>query len=164
MNRIFLVLGGNLGDRLKNLRGALKAIEISVGQIIEKSSVYETKAWGLTNQPDFLNMVIEVLTEHTAEETLNKIQEIETDFGRIRKERWGSRTMDIDILFFNYEILNTERLTIPHPLMAGRKFVLLPLAEIASEFVHPIFRITIGQLLINCEDELEVARTKHLLQ
>lgn len=163
MNRIFLILGGNLGDRLKNLEEVLIAIENRLGLIAKQSAVYETKAWGVNEQPDFLNIVIKLFTQHSAEETLNIIQEIETDFGRVRKKRWGSRTMDIDILFFNTEVYNSPILTIPHPLIADRKFVLLPLAEIAPDFVHPISKTSVRQLLLNCEDNLEVIKMEHLL-
>ncbi len=156
MNRIFLGLGSNLGDRFKNLDSALKAITLFVGTIEEKSSVYETKAWGKNEQPDFLNMVIEVKSEFSAEEVLNSIQIIETDLGRIRKERWGSRTMDIDLLFYNDEIIHTKRLNVPHILIEKRKFVLLPLVEIAATFTHPMLKKTIEQLLLNCNDDLDV--------
>lgn len=164
MNRLFLGLGCNLGNRFKNLGDALKAIELAVGTIVKKSSVYETKAWGKNNQPDFLNMAVEVMTDFVAEDVLNRIQKIETDLGRIRIEKWGARTMDIDILFFNTEKINTNRLIVPHPLMAERKFVLLPLAEIAEEFLHPSLQKTIAHLLLNCKDELDVIKLNTILQ
>ncbi|HTN18909.1 MAG TPA: 2-amino-4-hydroxy-6-hydroxymethyldihydropteridine diphosphokinase [Pelobium sp.] len=164
MNRLFLGLGSNLGDRLKNLDDAFKAIELSLGAIVKKSSVYETKAWGKNNQPDFLNMAVEVMTDFVAEDVLSRIQKIETDLGRIRIEKWGARTMDIDILFFNTEKINTNRLIVPHPLMAERKFVLLPLAEIAEEFLHPGLQKTIAHLLLNCKDELDVIKLNTILQ
>ncbi len=162
MNQVFLGLGGNLGDRMNNLELVLSAIELNVGAIGRKSSIYQTKAWGETEQPDFLNMVVEVLTRHSAEQVLNAIQKIETDLGRIRIEKWGTRTMDIDILFYNEEILNSDRLIIPHPLMEKRKFVLLPLAEIAEKLIHPCLKKTIGQLLLECEDELDVFKLDKL--
>ena len=158
MNRLFLGLGSNLGDRFGNLDFALDAIALSVGTIVTKSSIYQTKAWGETEQPDFLNIVTEVVTHLSAIEVLNKIQKIETDLGRIRIERWGARTIDIDVLFYNNEIINSDRLKVPHPLMVNRKFVLLPLAEIAKKFIHPDLQKTIGELLLDCEDELDVVK------
>lgn len=164
MNRVFLGLGGNLGDRFKNIELALNAIGTRLGTIHEKSSIYQTKAWGGIEQPDFLNMVVEVLTPHTPEEVLDKIQKIETDMGRVRIERWGSRIIDIDLLFYNDEIVNLSRLIIPHPLIEKRKFVLLPLTEIAEEWIHPRLKKTVAQLLANCDDELEVLKLNKLLQ
>jgi len=164
MNRLFLGLGSNLGDRFKNLDYALKAIELSLGANVKKSSVYETKAWGQNNQPDFLNMAIELMTGFGAEEVLNSIQKIETDLGRIRIEKWGARTVDIDILFFNKEIITSSRLNVPHPLIAERKFVLLPLAEIAEEFIHPALQKTVKRLLLECKDELDVIKLNTILQ
>ncbi|WP_017258324.1 2-amino-4-hydroxy-6-hydroxymethyldihydropteridine diphosphokinase [Pedobacter arcticus] len=164
MNTIFLGLGSNLGDRLKNLKKAIEEIELLVGNIALKSAVYETKAWGKNEQPDFLNMVIEVKSRFSAEDVLNKTQKIETDLGRIRKERWGSRTMDIDMLFYNNEIIVTNRLNIPHILIEKRKFVLLPLAEIAATFSHPVLKKTIDQLLFESTDNLDVIKLDAVLQ
>lgn len=164
MNQVFLVLGCNLGDKFKNLELALLAIENSLGVIEKKSSIYSTKAWGEKSQPDFLNVVVEVLTDDSAKEVLIKIQKIETDLGRIRIEKWGSRTMDIDILYYNNQILESERLTIPHLLMAERKFVLMPLAEIAVDFIHPVLKKTSKQLLLDCKDDLEVRKLNNILQ
>ncbi|HET8828102.1 MAG TPA: 2-amino-4-hydroxy-6-hydroxymethyldihydropteridine diphosphokinase [Pelobium sp.] len=164
MNRVFLGLGGNLGERFKNIELALIAIEARLGPIYKRSSIYQTKAWGGIEQPDFLNMVVEALTPHNPEEVLDKIQKIETDLGRVRIERWGARVIDIDLLFYNDEIVNLSRLIIPHPLIEKRKFVLLPLAEIAKEWMHPRLKKTVGQLLNNCDDELEVLKLNKLLQ
>ena len=164
MNTIFLGLGSNLGDRLKNLKKAIEEIELLVGNITQKSAVYETKAWGKNEQPDFLNMVIELKSQFSAEDVLNKTQKIETDLGRIRKEKWGSRTMDIDVLFYNNEIIVTNRLNIPHILIEKRKFVLLPLAEIAATFFHPVLKKTINQLLSESTDNLDVIKLDAVLQ
>lgn len=158
MNRVFLGLGVNLGDRLKSIDLTLKAIENDLGPIKKRSSLYQTKAWGKTDQPDFLNMVVEVSTTQSAIEVLKTIQKIETDLGRIRIEKWGARVMDIDILFFNNDILNSNLLTIPHPLLDKRRFVLTPFAEIAEKTLHPILNKTIGQLLTACTDELDVLK------
>ncbi|HEX7367804.1 MAG TPA: 2-amino-4-hydroxy-6-hydroxymethyldihydropteridine diphosphokinase [Pelobium sp.] len=156
MNQVFLALGGNLGNRVKNIEKALALIEQSVGSLTKVSSMYETAPWGKSEQANFLNMVVRVSTSFSAIEVLNKIQKIETDLGRIRKETWGARTMDLDILFFNDEVIESERLIIPHALMHERKFVLIPMEEIAPGFVHPIFNKTIKQLLLMCKDNLNV--------
>lgn len=154
MNSVFLALGGNLGNTFKNIETALDLIENKVGVIVRTSSIYETEPWGKSEQPNFLNLVVELSTNYSAQETLDKIQKIETELGRIRKEKWGTRTIDIDILFYNDDIIKSERLTVPHPLMQERKFVLIPLAEIAADFIHPILKQKIKQLLLSCADHL----------
>lgn len=160
MNKVYLLLGGNLGDRFQNIIEAINVIQQQIGNIVLRSSIYETKAWGLSQQPDFLNLAILVETKLTPLSLLDATQKIEKDLGRIRHEnqKWGARTMDIDILFFNQEIIRTERLVIPHPLMALRKFVLLPLDEIATNYIHPILNQTIYDLNLNCEDQLIVKK------
>ncbi|MFC5285041.1 2-amino-4-hydroxy-6-hydroxymethyldihydropteridine diphosphokinase [Pedobacter alpinus] len=159
MNKVFLLLGGNLGNRFENLSNALKAIRLNVGKIELESSIYETKAWGKLEQPDFLNIAIKVDTFLSPHEVLNEIQKIETQLGRIRKDKWSERTMDIDIIFYNDLILSdSDILIIPHLMLTMRKFVLLPLNEIAPNYKHPITKKTISELLIDCEDKLEVIR------
>lgn len=158
MCQVYLSLGGNLGDRLSNFTIATQHIKEKIGEVLKESSIYETKAWGDENQPDYLNMVLEVSTELEPEEILNETQKIEHQLGRQRSEKWGARTMDIDILFIGDKVLDTERLKIPHPLMSKRKFVLLPLMEVAPEFIHPIFKTSIKTLTSNCEDTLEVKK------
>lgn len=158
MFQVYLLLGGNLGDRILNLSSALQAIQDRIGEIELKSAVYETKAWGVEKQPDYLNLVVVVKTELKPIEILNKTQKIEQELGRKRLEKWGARTMDIDILFIDNEVLNTERLTIPHPLINVRKFVLLPLLEIAPNFIHPIFKDSIKNLYLKCDDRLLVEK------
>lgn len=158
MCQVYLLLGGNLGDRILNLSSALQAIQDRIGEIELKSAVYETKAWGVEKQPDYLNLVVVVKTELKPIEILNKTQKIEQELGRKRLEKWGARTMDIDILFIDNEVLNTERLTIPHPLINVRKFVLLPLLEIAPNFIHPIFKDSIKNLYLKCDDRLLVEK------
>lgn len=156
MCKVYLLLGGNLGDRENNISVALKYLEKEVGIISQKSSIYETKAWGLHQQPDFLNLAVGIKTDIKPLEVLLKINEIEDLLGRRRKEKWGARTMDIDILFYDDIIIHTKELTIPHPLIADRMFVLKPLNEIVSNLKHPILNQTINQLLKNCLDSLSV--------
>lgn len=164
MNNVFLLLGGNLGNRFKNISEALKAIVINIGEIELESSIYETKAWGKFEQPDFLNIAVKVNTVLTPHEVLKECQKIETQFGRLRKEKWGERTMDIDIIFFNDLVLSdSDILSIPHPLLQIRKFVLLPLNEIAPNHIHPITKNTVSNLLLNCEDKLDVVRLESIL-
>lgn len=158
MCKVYLLLGGNLGDRENNISLALKYLEKEVGVITKKSLIYETKAWGLNTQPDFLNIAVEIDTNLLPVNLLKKTQNIENLIGRKRGEKWAARTMDIDILFYDQEIIKTEKLVIPHPLMVERLFVLKPLNDIAPDLIHPILKITIKQLLQNCLDNLSVKR------
>lgn len=160
MNTAYLLTGGNMGDRKDNLATAAVRIAQQCGDIINSSSLYETAAWGKTDQPSFLNQALEIQTELTAPQLLKKIFNIEKQTGRIRKEKYGPRLIDIDILLFNDEIHNYPLLKIPHPEMQNRRFVLVPLAEIASEIIHPVLKKTIIELLAICPDKLEVSWLK----
>ena len=156
MPKLYLLLGGNLGDRILYLQQARESIDRLVGSITRTSKVYETAAWGKTDQPTFLNQVLEVHTTLSPEEVLQSINAIEHELGRIRQEHWGARVIDIDILFYDDLVQQTQRLTIPHPQLHLRRFTLMPLAEIALDLVHPVLGKSITQLLESCPDELEV--------
>ncbi|MBS1783438.1 MAG: 2-amino-4-hydroxy-6-hydroxymethyldihydropteridine diphosphokinase [Bacteroidetes bacterium] len=154
MNQVFLLLGSNEGDRIDWLKRAIKRLCQFV--VIDKqSSVYETAAWGLESQSDFLNMVIEIKTQLSATELLIEIQKLETELERQRTIVWGPRTLDIDILFYNNDIIQSPHLVIPHPYIQDRRFTLEPLSEIAPNLKHPILKETVQQLLNHCNDRLE---------
>lgn len=157
MNKVYLLLGGNLSDPVQQLSIAREKIG-EIAEIILKSCIYQTKAWGKTDQPDFLNQALLVHTEHGPEETLHELLSIELDMGRARSEKNAPRLIDIDILFFNASIINKRNLSIPHPHIASRRFVLVPLAEIAPSFIHPVYTLTIDELLKQCSDPLQVKR------
>ena len=157
-NRVFIGLGTNLDARFLNLENAIFYIENEIGELLKKSSVYQTKAWGNTNQQDFLNQVIEIKTEYNVFEVLEKCLSIEAELGRIRKEKWGERLIDIDILYFNNEIIGEKNLKVPHPFIQDRNFVLVPMVEIAKGYIHPGFNKTNLELLENCKDGLEVKK------
>lgn len=156
VNEAFLITGGNLGLRTEHLHRAASDIADICGPILKASGIYETMAWGYTHQPDFYNQVLQIKTHLDAFELLHTILEIEKKMGRERLIKMGPRIIDIDILFFNDDIINTKTLQIPHPRIAERKFVLEPLVEIAPQFIHPIFKQTISALLNICTDELAV--------
>ena len=156
MNYAFLSLGSNEGDRIQWLKKAIDMIVSSCGPFTRLSSVYETAAWGITDQPDFLNMVIRIKTTLNPHELLEAILAIEVALGRKREVKWGPRIIDIDILLYNYEIVDTSELTIPHPFLQERRFILVPLAQIASSYIHPKVNMSISQLLADCPDTLEV--------
>ncbi|HYE55171.1 MAG TPA: 2-amino-4-hydroxy-6-hydroxymethyldihydropteridine diphosphokinase [Chitinophagaceae bacterium] len=155
MNQTYLLIGGNIGDRLKNLQSALEHLA-QTGNIARRSSVYETAAWGNTDQPAFLNQVIELHTSLPPSDLLQSILKIERQMGRERKEKYDPRTIDIDILLYNDEVLKTDELTIPHPRMHLRRFVLAPLSELAASVLHPVFKKSIDELLLECPDTLTV--------
>jgi len=158
MNGIYLGIGGNEGDRAQNVRQAQSFISKSIGSIVQTSSVYQTAAWGNTEQPDFYNQVLLVETKLSANNCLKQCRGIEKKLGRVRSGQWSGRTMDIDILFFNQEIIRSKKLTVPHPYLHERNFVLVPLNEIAPHFIHPVFRKKIFTLLKNSPDKLPVKK------
>ena len=160
MNRAFLLTGSNLGDREKNLAAARELISLHAGTIGDASFIYETAAWGKTDQPSFLNQAIELHTLLNAKQLIRRILRMEKTMGRVRDEKYGPRIIDIDILLFNDEIHDFPFLKTPHPEMQHRRFALLPLSEIAADLLHPVFNKTIAELLKECPDQLEVKRFK----
>lgn len=158
MNKAYLLIGGNMGDRAEALNQARQAIGSRAGTLVKKSGVYETAAWGKTDQPPFLNQCLLLHTTHTPAELLNLLLDIERSMGRERREKFGPRYIDIDILLFNQLVFRSPELSIPHPEMANRRFVLAPLAEIAGRYRHPVRQQTIASLLKCCADSLPVQR------
>ena len=156
MNEVYLQLGSNIGDRLDNLDQSIKIITERIGNVLEKSSVYESTPWGVENQGNFLNQVIFVKSNFDPYTILDLVLQIEKDMGRIRIEKWGERIIDIDILFIDDLIIESENLCIPHEFIAKRKFVLQPMCEIAPGFIHPKLNKTISQLLEECIDDEKV--------
>jgi len=147
-----------MGNSTELLSNAIEQIENKIGPLLLKSNLYATAAWGNTSQPDFLNQVIEVATKLDATETLKEILSIEKNMGRIRTVKNAPRIIDIDILFFNNEIINRIDLIVPHPEIQNRRFVLTPLNEIAPQMIHPVLNKTIDQLLSFCPDQLAVKK------
>jgi 2-amino-4-hydroxy-6-hydroxymethyldihydropteridine diphosphokinase len=155
---VFLALGSNVGNRGANLRDAIILIEKNIGKVAKKSHVYETQPWGEPNQDLFLNQVIMINTTQEPRDLLDKISRAERELGREKKEKWGPRVIDIDILFYGKRIIRDKGLEIPHPEFHKRGFVLVPMMEIAPEFIHPVFEKQIDDLYMNCEDSSEVIR------
>ena len=158
MNSVYLLTGGNVGNRQQYLQESARLIETLCGKIIRQSAVYETAAWGKTDQPAFLNQVLELSTILEPERLMQQLLAIEMVIGRIRAEKYGPRIIDIDILLFNNEVINTALVTIPHPQLANRQFVLTPLNELAAGYVHPVLKKTITELLAVCPDPLPVKK------
>ena len=156
MNEVYLQLGSNIGERLDNLNQSIKIITERIGNVLEKSNVYESTPWGVENQRNFLNQVIFVKSNFDPYTILDLVLQIEKDMGRIRIEKWGERIIDIDILFIDDLIIESENLCIPHEFIAKRKFVLQPMCEIAPAFIHPKLNKTISQLLQECIDDEKV--------
>jgi 2-amino-4-hydroxy-6-hydroxymethyldihydropteridine diphosphokinase len=156
MNKAYLLTGGNLGNRLNNLIGARKLIEQCCGKIVYRSSIYKTAAWGFKDQPDFYNEALQIETELSPEQLVEELLLIEKNMGRKRDVKMGPRIIDIDILLFGNKIIHQPNLHIPHPRLHERRFALTPLAEIAPEIIHPTLHKTIQQLLLECNDTLDV--------
>ena len=158
MNKAYLLTGGNMGDREEALGKALAIIRGYCGNISVTSSIYETAAWGNTDQPAFLNQALEIVTELNARQLIRRILRTEKSMGRIRGEKYGPRLIDIDILLFDNQKHNYRLLKLPHPELQNRRFALIPLAEIAPAVIHPVFQKTITQLLTECNDPLPVIK------
>lgn len=160
MNTIYILLGANLGNPQEQLYKAKVLLSHKLGELVKESSLYKSEAWGIEDQPVFLNQVLLLETKCDAEECLTICQEIENELGRVRKEKWGARLIDIDILYFNSEIIGKKHLTIPHPYIQDRKFTLEPLCEIAESYKHPKLNQSNKELLLNCRDNLDVTKIK----
>jgi len=147
MSKVYIGIGSNLGDRHKNCLRAVELLKESGLSVTKQSPVHETEPWGLTEQPAFFNMAVEIETGLAPTELLGLLKKIEKDMGREETVRWGPRIIDLDILLYDDIVLNTEALIIPHPLMHEREFVLAPLAELAEGLIHPVLKKKIGDLL-----------------
>lgn len=158
MNQLYLLLGSNQQQPQKQLLLAQKYITKKLGNIKRKSFVYSTAAWGNTNQPDFLNQVIIAQTKLTAEETMHNILAIEKEMGRVRTKKNAPRVIDIDILFYNKEIIHSKNLVIPHPQLQNRNFVLVPLNQLSPNLKHPALNKTVHQLFKCSPDTLTVKK------
>ena len=158
MAEVFLLLGSNMGNSVEFIEKAVEGLQELVGKLIKSSALYQTAAWGKTDQPDFINQVLKLETELSPLEVLTTILGIERKLGRERTEKWGSRTIDIDILFYDQEVMACPELTIPHPFLQQRAFTLIPLAELEPEFVHPVYQKTVSELLDELESQLEVKK------
>jgi 2-amino-4-hydroxy-6-hydroxymethyldihydropteridine diphosphokinase len=156
MNTAYLLTGGNMGVRQDYLQQAEQLLGDHCGRIRNASAIYETAAWGNTGQASFLNQVLELQTSLNAKQLIRRVLKLEKLMGRVREEKYGPRIIDIDILLFNQEKYSYSFLKVPHPEMQNRRFVLVPLAEIAPEIIHPVLEKTITELLAFCPDTLEV--------
>lgn len=156
MQEAYVLIGGNIGNRIQYLREAIARIGGTCGTVLQQSSVYETAAWGKQDQAAFLNQVIKMATPYSPADLLRKLLLIELEMGRVRKEKYGERTIDIDILYVGMQVVHTPDLTVPHPKLAERRFALVPMAEINAELIDPSTQKSIRHMLNNCSDTLDV--------
>jgi len=154
--KAYLLLGSNTGKSVEILDKACGEINQYIGKVIEKSSLYKTQPWGVTDQPDFLNQLIIIDTSYEPVDLLKNLLRLEKDLGRERIVKWGPRTLDIDILYYDQEIIVRPELKIPHPEIQNRKFALVPLVESDPDFIHPVFNISNREMLTRCKDTLHV--------
>lgn len=163
METVYLLLGGNVGDREGVMIKTIALLGRKVGTVLQISSFYETQPWGMSDAQNFLNIALKLSTRLTALALLDVLLEIEEQLGRKRNPLitdYESRPIDIDILFYGTAVIQSSRLTIPHPRLQERKFVLVPLCEIAPEFIHPVFQQSIFTLLKECQDNLDTVAIK----
>lgn len=153
---VYLCLGANVGDRRQTILAATGLITKHIGKVARKSHLYETQPWGKTDQDPFINQVLMVNTTLDPRQLLEAITKIERELGRERKEKWGPRVIDIDILLYGKRVVRDKGLEIPHPEMHQRAFVLVPLMELDPELEHPVLHRQIDQLYMECEDESDV--------
>jgi len=159
-NIVFILLGGNIEPRLKFMAEARLEVEQNVGKLLASSAIYESESWGFNSDANFINQVLKVRTVMKVNDILQTAMEIENKLGRVRNDngKYASRTMDVDILYFNSEIIDEENLTVPHPRLHLRRFTLLPLVEIAPDFIHPLLKKSNEELLQLCGDKGNVQR------
>jgi 2-amino-4-hydroxy-6-hydroxymethyldihydropteridine diphosphokinase len=156
MHKAYILLGSNRGRRRDYLNKAKRMVAANSGIILKESSIYETAAWGKTDQKAFLNQVIVITTDLAAEKLMQSLLDIEQQLGRIRTEKFGPRTIDLDILFFDELVMKSKLVTLPHPAIQDRRFVLVPLAELSPKKMHPVYKQTVTSLLKKCTDTLAV--------
>lgn len=147
MNIVYIAFGSNIGDRGTAIEEALNLIEQNEMKIVKRSKIYETEPYGYVDQPSFLNGAVEVETNLSCRDVLERLLSIENQIGRVREFKWGPRIIDLDIIFYNNEIYDEEDLKVPHPDMQNRDFVLRPLNELCPDYVHPVLDKTIRELL-----------------
>lgn len=161
MNSAYLILGSNIGNSIEIIEKTKNLIISDIGNILKESSIYESAAWGNENQANFFNQALLISTCFSASDLLKLVLEIEKKLGRVRDgSKWMARIIDIDILFFNDDIIETNELKVPHPYIEQRRFVLMPMEEIASDFKHPQSKKSINELLAKCPDRLEVFKNE----
>lgn len=155
LHEVYISLGSNIGDKKSNLQKAIALISIKC-EVVAQSSLYETAPWGNINQDNFVNQVIYLKTLYSPKNLMTFLLAVESEMGRIREDKWGPRTIDLDILFYDDVIIDEEKLKVPHPQISARKFILTPMAELSQSLIHPVLNKTINSLLAECSDNSEV--------